>query len=79
MATAIKLYRIGKKNQPIYRIVVSNKRYKANGKYIEEIGQYNPLKEPALLVIKKERLDYWLANGAQPSEGIKKLLKHFKK
>ncbi len=78
MAVAIKLYRIGKKNQPIYRVVVSNKRYKANGKYIEEIGQYNPLKEPHLFRIKKDRLTYWLEKGAQPSEGIKKLLKHYK-
>lgn len=78
MAVAIKLYRIGKKGKPAYRIVVANKRYKANGKYIEEIGFYDPLKTPTFLKINKERYDYWLSKGAIPSEGIVKLLKNKK-
>lgn len=78
MAVAIKLYRIGKKGEPSYRIVVSNKKYKANGKYIEEIGFYNPLKEPAIFKLKKDRYQYWLSKGAIISEGVEKLLKNKK-
>ncbi|MCS6956390.1 MAG: 30S ribosomal protein S16 [Patescibacteria group bacterium] len=78
MATAIRLYRIGKKDQPYYRIVVVNKRYKANGKYIEEIGKYHPLKEPALIELNQERFDYWVNCGAIISEGLAKVLKYKK-
>lgn len=78
MATAIRLYRMGKKDKPYYRIVVVNKRYKANGKYIEEIGKYHPLKNPALIDINQERFDYWINNGAIVSEGLSKVLKYKK-
>jgi len=78
MAVAIKLFRIGKKNYPSYRIVVVSKRSKAEGKYIEAIGQYNPLKNPPFFLIDKNKLDYWLKNGALISEGIRKVFKHFK-
>jgi small subunit ribosomal protein S16 len=78
MAVALKLYRMGKKGQPSYRIVAVNKRHKANGKYIEEIGFYNPMTEPATLNLKKDRLEYWQKVGAQISEGLRKLLKHNK-
>lgn len=75
MAVAIKLFRFGKKNQPLYRIVVANKRDKRDGKYIEELGYYNPLKNPHEVKVNTQRLNYWLNKGAIPSEGIKKLLK----
>jgi small subunit ribosomal protein S16 len=75
MAVAIKLFRFGKKNQPFYRIVVANKRGKRGGRYIEELGYYNPIKNPHEIKINQERLNYWLSQGAQPSEGINKLLK----
>lgn len=78
MATALRLYRIGKKGRPSYRIVAVNKRYKANGKYIEEIGKYDPIVKPYLLKLNKERYDYWLSRGAVPSEGLQKLLKNKK-
>ncbi|GAB4219112.1 MAG: 30S ribosomal protein S16 [Candidatus Microgenomates bacterium] len=78
MAVAIRLYRIGKKDQPSYRIVAVNKRYKANGKYIEEIGFYNPLKNPPEINIKNDRLNYWLEKGAIISEGLEKVLKYKK-
>ncbi|MCS7093397.1 MAG: 30S ribosomal protein S16 [Patescibacteria group bacterium] len=78
MATAIRLFRVGKKNQPYYRIVVSNKRSKANGKYIEVIGKYNPLVDPPLIEINKERFNYWFECGAVFSEGVRKLLKNKK-
>jgi small subunit ribosomal protein S16 len=75
MAVAIRLFRLGKKDKPFYRIVVADKRNKRQGKYIEEIGYYNPLKEPAEMKVNKERLDYWLNRGAILSEGLQKLKK----
>jgi small subunit ribosomal protein S16 len=75
MAVAIRLFRLGKKDKPFYRIVVADKRNKRQGKYIEEIGYYNPLKEPAEVKINKERLDYWLSRGAILSEGLQKIRK----
>lgn len=79
MAVALKLYRVGKRNQPSYRIVAVNKRYKANGKYIEEVGLYNPLTDPATLKINRERFNYWVKVGAQITDGLQKLLKNRKK
>ena len=76
MAATLRLYRIGKKGKPAYRIVVVNKRYKANGSYIEEVGKYDPMTEPALFKLKKDRFDFWLDKGAIISEGLRKLLKH---
>ncbi|MCL4364178.1 30S ribosomal protein S16 [Patescibacteria group bacterium] len=78
MAATLKLYRIGKKGKPSYRIVVVNKRYKSNGKYIEELGQYDPLAEPVVFKIDKERFAYWLDKGVIVSEGMAKLLKNKK-
>jgi len=74
MAVTIRLFRQGKKNQPFYRIVVIDKKTKRQGKYIEAIGFYNPLKEPAEIKIDKERLGFWENRGAIISEGLKKLL-----
>lgn len=78
MAVSLKLYRIGKKNQPMYRIIAVNKRYKANGKYLDEVGFYNPLTNPATFNINKEKYQYWLSKGAVLSEGLNKLLKNKK-
>ncbi len=78
MAVSLRLYRIGKKRKPQYRIVAVNKRYKANGKYLDEIGFYNPLTEPTTLNINADKLNYWLKNGAVISEGLAKILKHKK-
>lgn len=75
MAVTLRLYRIGKKNYPSYRIVAVNKRYKANGKYLEEIGFYNPMVETQNLEINQERFNFWLSRGALISEGLAKLLK----
>jgi len=75
MAVAIRLFRLGKKDKPFYRIVVTDKKNKRQGKYIEKIGYYNPLKKPAEMKINKERLDYWLNRGAILSEGLQKLRK----
>lgn len=75
MAVALKLYRRGKKGSPSYRIVAVNKHYKANGKYIEEVGFYDPMVTPVVFSLKKDRFDYWMKVGAQVSEGLRKLLK----
>lgn len=78
MPTTLRLYRIGKKGAPSYRIVAVNKRYKSNGDYIEEVGKYNPMVEPAFFNLNKERYNYWVSRGATISEGLRKLLKNKK-
>jgi small subunit ribosomal protein S16 len=78
MAVALKLYRQGKKGNPSYRIVAVNKHSKADGKYIEEVGFYDPIANPVVFTVNKERFDYWIKVGAQVSEGLRKLLKNKK-
>lgn len=78
MAATVRLYRVGKKGKPVYRIVVVNKRYKSNGSYIEELGKYDPMVEPVFFNLNKERYDYWVSRGAIISEGLRKLLKNRK-
>lgn len=75
MAVALRLMRIGKRGVPFYRIVAIDKRKKRNGRYIEKIGLYNPLTEPATIEINQKQLDLWTQRGAQISEGLAKLLK----
>jgi small subunit ribosomal protein S16 len=75
MATRIRLKRIGAKKAPFYRIVVADARSPRDGKFIEEIGYYNPTKEPAVFKVDEEKALAWLANGAQPSDTTKTLLK----
>lgn len=71
----IRLTRIGRKNAPAYRIVVTDKKSKVNGKFIEVIGNYNPTEDTKKIVYKKDRFDYWTSVGAQPSTAIIKLIK----
>ena len=71
----IRLKRIGAKKAPVYRVVVADSRYPRNGRFIEEIGYYNPLSEPAQLSIDAEKAKKWIGNGAQPTETVKALLK----
>lgn len=71
----IRLRRIGAKKAPFYRVVVADSRYPRDGRFIEEIGYYDPTKEPSVVSIDKEKADKWLANGAQPTDTVKKLLK----
>ena len=71
----IRLKRIGAKKAPIYRVVVADSRYPRNGRFIEEIGFYNPIVEPAELSIDADKAKKWLGNGAQPTETVKALLK----
>lgn len=71
----IRLRRMGAKKAPFYRVVVADSRYPRDGRFIEEIGYYDPTKEPSVVYIDKEKADKWLANGAQPTDTVKKLLK----
>ena len=75
MAVKIRLRRIGAKKQPYYRVIVADSRSPRNGRFIEEIGHYNPLTEPAEVVIDAEKAQTWIKNGAQPTETVKALLK----
>ena len=71
----IRLKRIGAKKAPIYRVVVADSRYPRNGRFIEEIGSYNPLTEPAEIKIDADKAKDWIVKGAQPTETVKALLK----
>ncbi len=71
----IRLKRIGAKKAPFYRVVVADGRYPRNGRFIEEIGYYNPMTNPAEIKIDAEKATTWLNNGAQPTETVRALLK----
>ena len=71
----MRLTRMGQKKAPFYRVVVADSRYPRDGRFIEEVGYYNPLTEPAEIKIDAELAKKWLANGAQPTETVKDLLK----
>ena len=74
MAVKMRLKRMGKKRNPIYRIVVADARSPRDGRFIEEIGYYNPVSEPKQIKINDEKAKKWLGVGAQPTETVKKLL-----
>lgn len=75
MAVKIRLRRMGAKKSPFYRIVVADSRYPRDGRFIEEIGTYDPTKEPSAVVIDAEKAKQWIANGAQPTDTVKAMLK----
>ena len=75
MAVKIRLKRLGSKKAPFYRIVVADSRYPRDGRFIEEIGTYNPLKEPTELKVDAERAQQWIKDGAQPTDTVRTLLK----
>ena len=75
MAVKIRLRRMGAKKKPFYRIVVADSRYPRDGRFIEEIGTYNPLIQPAEVKVDAEAAKKWIANGAQPTDKVKALLK----
>lgn len=75
MAVKIRLKRIGAKKAPFYRIVVADSRSPRDGKFIEEVGYFNPCSEPNELSIKTESVQKWLNNGAQPTDTVRALLK----
>lgn len=72
---AMRLTRVGSKKRPSYRIVVIDKRKAQNGRFLEIVGQYNPLSDPAMIEVNADRAKYWLSKGAQPSETVRSLLR----
>ena len=75
MAVKIRLRRMGAKKAPFYRVVVADSRSPRDGRFIEEIGYYNPLSEPVEVKIDADKAQTWIKNGAQPTETVKALLK----
>ena len=71
----IRLRRMGAKKTPFYRIVVADSRYPRDGRFIEEIGTYNPLAEPAVVNVNADRAQEWIKNGAQPTDTVRGILK----
>ena len=72
----IRLRRVGAKKAPFYRVVVADSHFARDGRFIEEIGTYDPLTEPATIKIDMERAKYWISNGAQPTDTVRGLLKN---
>ena len=75
MAVKIRLRRMGAKKAPFYRIVVADSRYPRDGRFIEEIGTYNPTVTPSEIKVDAEKAKQWIANGAQPTDTVKAILK----
>lgn len=74
MAVKLRLRRMGKKKQPIYKVVAADARSPRDGKFLEAVGIYNPLTNPHTIDLKEDRVNYWLDNGAQPTDTVKSLL-----
>jgi small subunit ribosomal protein S16 len=72
----ISLMRMGAKKKPFYRIVVKEKRSKRDGAYLENVGTYNPMTNPATVELKHDRIQYWISVGAQPTETVQSLIKN---
>ena len=79
MAVAIRLNRQGSKARPYYKIVVVDSRARRDGRYIEQVGSYDPMKEGVNYTINLEKVDKWLANGAQPSETVNSMIRKARK
>jgi small subunit ribosomal protein S16 len=75
MAVKIRLARHGAKKRPFYRVVVTDSESPRDGRFIETVGTYNPLQNPAEVSLKEERVKYWLGQGALPSDTVRSLLK----
>ncbi|MEJ7624021.1 MAG: 30S ribosomal protein S16 [Pyrinomonadaceae bacterium] len=73
---AISLMRMGAKGKPFYRLVVKEKRSKRDGAYLENVGTYNPMLDPAEVILNHERIQYWIGVGAQPTDTVRSLIKH---
>ena len=75
MSVKIRLRRMGAKKAPFYRVVVADSRYPRDGRFIEEVGTYDPTKEPSVIKLDAEKIEKWIASGAQPTDTVKALLK----
>ena len=74
MAVKIRLRRMGAKKAPFYRVVVADSRYPRDGRFIEEVGYYDPMTNPATVKLDNEKIAKWIANGAQPTDTVKALI-----
>ena len=75
MAVAMRLTRVGGRKDPVWRVVVADKRSPRDGRFIETVGRYNAQTDPSTITLDEERVRYWLGQGAQPSSTVKKLLR----
>ena len=75
MAVKIRLKRMGAKRTPFYRVVVADSRFPRDGRFIEQVGTYNPMTDPATCEFDAEKIQKWIGNGAQPTDTVKRLLK----
>ena len=75
MAVKIRLKRMGAKRAPFYRVVVADSRFPRDGRFIEQVGTYNPMTDPATCEFDAEEIQKWIGNGAQPTDTVKRLLK----
>ena len=75
MAVSMRLTRVGGRKDPVWRVVVADKRSPRDGRFIETVGRYNAQTEPSTIVLDEDRIRYWLGQGAQPSDTVKKLLR----
>ena len=78
MSVRIRLARHGAKKRPFYRIVVADRESRRDGRFIEIVGTYNPLKEPPDVSLKSNRIDYWLEKGAEPTDTVRNIIKREK-
>lgn len=75
MAVKIRLARYGAKKKPFYRIVVADSESPRDGRFLEKVGTYNPLRDPAEVTLSTERIQYWLNNGAEPTDTVRSIFK----
>ena len=75
MSVKIRLRRMGAKKAPFYRVVVADSKYPRDGRFIEEVGFYDPTKEPSVIKVDAEKVEKWISSGAQPTDTVKALLK----
>ena len=75
MAVRVRLTRVGGRKNPIWRVVVADQRSPRDGRVLETVGRYNPRRQPSEIVLDRERLDHWLARGAQPTNTVKQLIR----
>ncbi|MEE2644238.1 MAG: 30S ribosomal protein S16 [Myxococcota bacterium] len=79
MAVKIRLQRFGSKKKPYYRVVVADERMKRDGRFLEQVGTYDPMQNPAKLSMNNERIDYWFSVGAKASDTVASLLRRLKR
>lgn len=79
MAVRIRLARLGTKNRPYYRVVAIDSQAKRNGRYLEQLGTYDPLANPAEVKLDSERIQYWIGTGATPSDTVRSLINRYVK